>query len=64
MVTVRCAVRGVQVGAAAGVSGEDQFFGLFAALSTVAFAFGGHNIALEIQATLPAARGQSTIKPM
>ncbi len=40
------------------------FFGVFNALSTVAFAFGGHNIALEIQATLPAEPGESTVAPM
>ncbi len=42
----------------------DMFFGIFGALSTVAFAFGGHNIALEIQATLPAKPNESTVKPM
>ncbi|KAK9826733.1 hypothetical protein WJX81_002553 [Elliptochloris bilobata] len=37
-------------------------FGVFNALGTVAFAYGGHNVVLEIQATLP--HPPSTVKPM
>ena len=37
-------------------------FGIFNALTTVLFAYSGHNIALEIQATLP--HPPSTVKPM
>lgn len=39
--------------------------GCFSALGTVAFAYGGHNVVLEIQATLPARVGQegATFKP-
>jgi hypothetical protein len=32
---------------------EQRVFDIFAAITTMLFAYGGHNIALEIQATLP-----------
>lgn len=35
------------------VKSKGQVFDVFNALSTIMFAYGGHNIALEIQATLP-----------
>ncbi|KAK9904954.1 hypothetical protein WJX75_006393 [Coccomyxa subellipsoidea] len=40
----------------------DSVFGIFNALGTVAFAYGGHNVVLEIQATLPSP--PDTFKPM
>lgn len=40
----------------------DRVFGVFNALATAAFAYGGHNIACEIQATLP--MPPSTVKRM
>lgn len=43
-------------------SASDRVFGVFNALATAAFAYGGHNIACEIQATLPLP--PSTIKRM
>jgi len=43
-------------------SPADKLFGVFNALATAAFAYGGHNIACEIQATLPLP--PSTIKRM
>ena len=46
----------------AGRSTTEIVFGVFNALSTVLFAYGGHNIALEIQATLPFP--PSTVPPM
>eukprot|EP00199_Chlamydomonas_sp_CCMP681_P000481 CAMPEP_0119104486 /NCGR_PEP_ID=MMETSP1180-20130426/2674_1 /TAXON_ID=3052 ORGANISM="Chlamydomonas cf sp, Strain CCMP681" /NCGR_SAMPLE_ID=MMETSP1180 /ASSEMBLY_ACC=CAM_ASM_000741 /LENGTH=490 /DNA_ID=CAMNT_0007089259 /DNA_START=49 /DNA_END=1521 /DNA_ORIENTATION=- len=41
-----------------------KLFGVFNALTTIAFAYGGHNIALEIQGTLPAGPYESTIPRM
>ena len=43
-------------------SAFDGIFGCFNALGTVAFAYGGHNVVLEIQATLP--HPPSTVRPM
>jgi amino acid permease len=52
-------VRGRQPGVSYGLpvgltSTSDRVFGTFNALATAAFAYGGHNIACEIQGTLPA----------
>jgi len=47
-----------------GTSPVDRVFGIFNSLTTIAFAYGGHNIALEIQATLPAGPYESTIPRM
>ncbi|KAK9831658.1 hypothetical protein WJX74_004645 [Apatococcus lobatus] len=45
-----------------GYSTADGIFGAFNALGTVAFAYGGHNVVLEIQAGLPSP--PKTYKPM
>eukprot|EP00882_Tetradesmus_deserticola_P025543 GHRQ01028065.1.p1 GENE.GHRQ01028065.1~~GHRQ01028065.1.p1 ORF type:complete len:132 (+),score=20.35 GHRQ01028065.1:445-840(+) len=48
-----------------GIPGESRsefLFGVFNAIATVCFAWGGHNVALEIQATLP--YPPSTVEPM
>lgn len=47
-----------------GYSLPDGIFGVFNALGTVAFAYGGHNVILEIQATLPSKPNQNTSVPM
>lgn len=39
-------------------------FGFFNALGDVAFAFAGHNVVLEIQATIPSTPEKSSKKPM
>mmetsp|Transcript_12305 Transcript_12305/g.37013 ORF Transcript_12305/g.37013 Transcript_12305/m.37013 type:complete len:484 (-) Transcript_12305:840-2291(-) len=44
-----------------GHSVADGIFGAFNALGTIAFAYGGHNVVLEIQATMPSP--PSTFKP-
>lgn len=36
-----------------GKSRADGIFGIFNALGTIAFAYGGHNVVMEIQATIP-----------
>ncbi|KAF6255805.1 amino acid transmembrane transporter [Scenedesmus sp. NREL 46B-D3] len=43
-------------------SRSEFLFGVFNAVATVCFAWGGHNVALEIQATLP--HPPSTVEPM
>lgn len=45
-----------------GESSQEFLFGVFNAIATVCFAWGGHNVALEIQATLP--YPPSTVQPM
>lgn len=39
-------------------------FGFFSALGDVAFAFAGHNVVLEIQATIPSTPEMPSRKPM
>ncbi|KAK1318847.1 Lysine histidine transporter 1 [Acorus calamus] len=39
-------------------------FGFFSALGTVAFAYAGHNVVLEIQATIPSSPEKPSKKPM
>lgn len=41
-----------------------QVFGFFSALGDVAFAFAGHNVVLEIQATIPSTPEKPSKKPM
>lgn len=41
-----------------------QMFNFFSALGDVAFAFAGHNVALEIQATIPSTPEKPSKKPM
>ncbi|CAO2200765.1 unnamed protein product [Urochloa humidicola] len=41
-----------------------KVFGFFGALGNVAFAYAGHNVVLEIQATIPSAPEQPSKKPM
>ncbi|XP_021286897.1 lysine histidine transporter 1-like [Herrania umbratica] len=41
-----------------------QVFGFFSALGDVAFAFAGHNVVLEIQATIPSSPEKPSKKPM
>jgi amino acid permease len=45
-----------------GLSATEHTFGVFNAITTMLFAYGGHNIALEVQATLPSP--PSTVGPM
>ena len=45
-----------------GLSTMEHTFGVFNAITTMLFAYGGHNIALEVQATLPSP--PSTVGPM
>ncbi|GAB2269713.1 Lysine histidine transporter 2 [Dionaea muscipula] len=45
-------------------SGIGRMFGFFGALGDVAFAFAGHNVVLEIQATIPSTPGKPSKKPM
>jgi amino acid permease len=51
-----------------GYTTADGVFGIFNALGTVAFAYGGHNVVMEIQATLPSVptekKPNPTKKPM
>ena len=43
----------------------ERIMGIFNAMTTVFFAYGGHNVALEIQATIGInERNPSTVKPM
>jgi len=46
----------------------DTIMGIFNAMTTIFFAYGGHNVALEIQATIPvpanAKHGHSTVPIM
>nr|TKR83415.1 hypothetical protein D5086_0000267160 [Populus alba] len=41
-----------------------QMFDSFSALGGIAFAFAGHRVALEIQATIPSTPGKPSKKPM
>ncbi|KAG6776809.1 hypothetical protein POTOM_016597 [Populus tomentosa] len=41
-----------------------QMFDSFSALGDIAFAFAGHSVALEIQATIPSTPGKPSKKPM
>lgn len=41
-----------------------KVFGFFSALGDVAFAFAGHNVVLEIQATIPSTPEKPSKKPM
>ena len=41
-----------------------KFFDIFNALGTIAFAFAGHSVVLEIQATLPSTEEKPSKKPM
>lgn len=55
---------GKQPGAAYNLDGHsvaNSVFGIFNALGTIAFAYGGHNVVLEIQATMPSP--PATAKP-
>lgn len=45
-------------------STADNIFGVFNALGTVAFAYAGHNVVLEIQATIPSTEEKPSKKPM
>ncbi|KAK9809609.1 hypothetical protein WJX73_007377 [Symbiochloris irregularis] len=52
-----------------GSTTADGVFGVMNALGTIAFAYGGHNVVLEIQSTMPSDGGASgnpnpTLKPM
>jgi hypothetical protein len=63
-------LKGHPVGAAAvdyglrATSTAGQVFGVLNALGAVAFAFAGHNVVLEIQATIPSTPEQPSKKPM
>lgn len=41
-----------------------EIFGFFSALGDIAFAFAGHNVVLEIQATIPSTPEKPSKKPM
>jgi amino acid permease len=59
--------RGKQPGVAYNGDGRtlaQGLFGAFNALGTVAFAYGGHNVILEIQATIPSKPNKPTHVPM
>eukprot|EP00199_Chlamydomonas_sp_CCMP681_P000406 CAMPEP_0119107552 /NCGR_PEP_ID=MMETSP1180-20130426/11077_1 /TAXON_ID=3052 ORGANISM="Chlamydomonas cf sp, Strain CCMP681" /NCGR_SAMPLE_ID=MMETSP1180 /ASSEMBLY_ACC=CAM_ASM_000741 /LENGTH=487 /DNA_ID=CAMNT_0007093057 /DNA_START=85 /DNA_END=1548 /DNA_ORIENTATION=+ len=43
---------------------QERLFSIFQALTTIAFAYGGHSVSLEIQGTLPAGPYQSTVPRM
>lgn len=47
-----------------GTSPTDSTFNFFNALGDVAFAYAGHNVVLEIQATIPSTPEQPSKKPM
>ncbi|KAL2332689.1 hypothetical protein Fmac_013902 [Flemingia macrophylla] len=47
-----------------GTSTADVVFNFFAALGDVAFAYAGHNVVLEIQATMPSTPEKPSKKPM
>ncbi|PKA66689.1 Lysine histidine transporter 1 [Apostasia shenzhenica] len=47
-----------------GASTTDNVFNFFNALGDVAFAFAGHNVVLEIQATIPSTPDKPSKKPM
>ncbi|KAJ1267085.1 hypothetical protein BS78_07G029000 [Paspalum vaginatum] len=47
-----------------GATAADKVFDLFGALGSVAFAYAGHNVVLEIQATIPSAPEKPSKKPM
>lgn len=45
-------------------SSADAVFNFFSALGDVAFAYAGHNVVLEIQATMPSSEDTPSKKPM
>ncbi|WVZ95270.1 hypothetical protein U9M48_041056 [Paspalum notatum var. saurae] len=47
-----------------GTTPADKVFDFFGALGSVAFAYAGHNVVLEIQATIPSAPEKPSKKPM
>ncbi|PKA55496.1 Lysine histidine transporter 2 [Apostasia shenzhenica] len=47
-----------------GTSESDKVFNFFTALGDVAFAYAGHNVVLEIQATIPSSPEKPSKKPM
>ncbi|KAJ1267086.1 hypothetical protein BS78_07G029100 [Paspalum vaginatum] len=47
-----------------GTTTADKVFGFFGALGSVAFAYAGHNVVLEIQATIPSTPEKPSKKPM
>ncbi|XP_075503503.1 lysine histidine transporter 2-like [Primulina tabacum] len=47
-----------------GSNNSEKFFGFLSALGDVAFAFAGHNVVLEIQATIPSTPEKPSKKPM
>ncbi|XP_073142947.1 lysine histidine transporter 2-like [Henckelia pumila] len=49
---------------ARGSNNSERLFGFFSALGDVAFAFAGHNVVLEIQATIPSTPEKPSKKPM
>ncbi|KAL1553326.1 hypothetical protein AAHA92_14017 [Salvia divinorum] len=42
----------------------DSIFNFFSALGAIAFAYGGHNVVMEIQATMPSTENEPSKKPM
>lgn len=47
-----------------GSNAQDNVFNFFNALGDMAFAFAGHNVVLEIQATIPSTPEKPSKKPM
>ena len=46
-----------------GYTRADGLFGIFNSLGTIAFAYGGHNVVMEIQATIPSRPTQQKPNP-
>lgn len=45
-------------------SKADTVFDFFSAMGSVAFAYGGHNVVMEVQATMPSTQEKPSKKPM